>query len=369
MKESRVCSVCGASLKDEPFHDVGGRLLCDDCFCEHTVTCDNCGDRIMRNESEGDNVVTLCRHCYEYSYTHCADCNCLLHNDDARYEDDSDYAYCEDCYRRINSKSIKPYSYKPEPIFCGSGNLFLGVEIEIDRGGEFDENAEELEALANRFGVRIYCKHDGSLNDGFEIVSHPMTLDFHKSEMNWQEIFEKAVKMGYASHNTSTCGLHIHCSKNALGKDHEEREAAIGRIVFFVEKNWWELVKFSRRKPEHIDRWAARYETISSTAKETYKKAKDKHQSRYVAVNYTNETTVELRLFRGTLRYKTFLAALELVERICVLATKLSDKEFEEMSWSDFVIGIDENRYPELIQYLKEKRLFVNEVETEMEEM
>lgn len=69
MKESKVCSVCGASLKDEPFHDVGGRRLCDDCYCEHTVVCDCCGERIMRNEAEGDNMVTLCRHCYEYNYT------------------------------------------------------------------------------------------------------------------------------------------------------------------------------------------------------------------------------------------------------------------------------------------------------------
>lgn len=36
------------------------------------------------------------------------------------------------------------------------------------------------------------------------------------------------------------------------------------------------------------------------------------------------------------------------------------------MSWSEFVSSIEE---PELIQYLKERRLYINEVVTESEEM
>lgn len=368
MKESRVCSVCGTSLKDEPFHDVGGRLLCDDCFCEHTVTCDNCGDRIMRNESEGDNMVTLCRHCYEYSYTHCEDCNCLLHNDDARYEDDSDYAYCEDCYQKLQEKAIKNYNFKPEPIFFGSGNLFYGVELEVDKGGEYEENAQILLNIANKNEERIYCKHDGSLNDGFEIVSHPMSLDYHINNMNWLEILEKATDMNYCSHNTSTCGLHIHCSRSAFGADYDEQERAIGRLVFFFERHWGEMVKLSRRTADNLEHWASRYATISSTTEETYKKAKNKHMGRYVAVNLQNYNTIEIRLFRGSLRYKTFISALQLVDEICRCAINLSDEEIEDMSWSDFVLKIPQEK-SELVEYLKSKNLYMNEPVQESEEI
>lgn len=367
MKESNVCSVCGASLQDEPIHDVGGRILCDDCFCEHTVVCDNCGDRIMRNEAEGDNMVTLCRYCYEYNYTRCEECGCLVNNDDARYDDDSDYPYCEDCYRRMNAKSIKSYSYKPEPIFHGSGNLFMGVELEIDHGGEYDENAEKLEDIANARQERIYCKHDGSIDDGFEIVSHPMSLDYHKNEMNWHEVFEKAVRMGYLSHNTSTCGLHVHVNKTALGKDYEAQEAVIARIVHFFELHWNELVRFSRRNEANLQRWASRY-GISDNARDTYKKAKDKHMGRYVAVNLENYSTVEFRMWRGTLRYETFIATLQLVHEICRFAISLTDKEVETMTWSEFVIRINPE-YTELISYLKSKRLYVNELEEETKEV
>ncbi len=365
MKENNlICSECGAVLKEENAHTFDGQVMCEHCFNELTTTCDNCGERIWRDNAEGDSNYTLCSHCYEYCYTTCEDCGRLIHNEDAYYEDGEDYPYCYDCFEKLNNNAIKPYGYKPEPIFYGSGNLFYGVELEIDKGGEFDENAEKLLDIANYNNEKIYCKHDGSINDGFEIVSHPMTLEYHTNDMNWLDVFEKAVEMEYCSHNTQTCGLHIHVNRSAFGKDTETQEAAIGRVVYFVEHHWNELVKFSRRNPENLNRWAARYATISDTAQETYKKAKDKRMGRYVAVNLENYNTIEFRLFRGTLRYKTFLATLQLVDEICYFAINMTDKEMEEMSWSDFVMRILPKK-AELIEYLKEKRLYVNDETTE----
>ena len=182
--------------------------------------------------------------------------------------------------------------------------------------------------------------------------------------MNWRSVFEKTIEMDYRSHNTSTCGLHVHVSRSAFGKSYDEQELAIGRVVFFVEKHWNELVKFSRRTMDNLNHWAARYATISNTTEETYKKAKDKRLGRYVAVNIENYNTIEFRLFRGTLRYKTFIATLQLVDEICYCAINMTDKEIEDMSWLDFVSRIPPKK-AELIEYLKEKRLYVNEVVTE----
>jgi len=47
------------------------------------------------------------------------------------------------------------------------------------------------EGEACYFAGNAYCKHDGSLNDGFEIVTHPMTLDYHLHRMPWEELLEK----------------------------------------------------------------------------------------------------------------------------------------------------------------------------------
>ena len=98
------------------------------------------------------------------------------------------------------------------------------------------------------------------------------------------------------------------------------------------------------------------------------KKAKDKRMGRYVAVNLENGSTIEFRLFRGTLCYKTFIATLQLVDEICYWAINLTDKEMEELSWSEFVSKILPKKV-ELIEYLKSKRLYVNEAVTESEEM
>ena len=52
------------------------------------------------------------------------------------------------------------------------------------------------------------------------------------------------------------------------------------------------------------------------------------------------------------------IATLQLVDRICDVAIFLSDEELKAMSWTTFVSGC---QAPELMQYLKERRLYVNE--------
>ena len=105
---------------------------------------------------------------------------------------------------------------------------------------------------------------NGSLNDDMEIVSHPMTLDYHTHEMNWEAVMKDAIRLGYRSHQTSTCGLHIHVNRTSLGEPHEEQEEVISRILYFVEHHWNELLKISRRSEATMNRWAARYGYESS---------------------------------------------------------------------------------------------------------
>ena len=82
-------------------------------------------------------------------------------------------------------------------------------------------------------------------------------------------------------------------------------------------------------------------------------------------INLQHDNTIEFRLFRGTLKYNTFIATLQMVNKICDVAISMSESEIDEMSWSEFVGKITEK---ELIQYLKERKLYVNdEVNTEEE--
>ena len=167
----------------------------------------------------------------------------------------------------------------------------------------------------------------------------------------------KAVYLGYRSHQTSTCGLHIHVNRDSLGDDRDEQEEVISRILYFVEHHWNELLKFSRRTESQIARWAARY-GIKDNPKATLDNAKKNCSGRYSCVNLTNYNTIEFRIFRGTLKYNTLAATLQLVNKICDLAINLTDKELTQLNWCDFVSSVEE---PELITYLKERRLYVNE--------
>ncbi len=239
------------------------------------------------------------------------------------------------------------------------------MELEIDGAGESCDNAEAILDLCSFPHELIYCKHDGSLEDGFEIVTHPMTLDFHCAEMPWETVYRKSVELGYCSHLASTCGLHIHVNRTAFGETEYEQDECISRILYFFEKHWSELLKCSRRTERQLARWAARYGYKENPVDilEHAKKCCD--SSRYTCVNLTNNDTIEFRIFRGTLKVNTIIATLQMVNRICDLAIFSSDEEVKRLSWSEFVSRADE---PELIRYLKERRLYINEeIESEVE--
>lgn len=251
---------------------------------------------------------------------------------------------------------------RPDPIFYGKGLRHFGVELEIDSGGQDSGKASKLLAAANDHDPHLYIKTDGSLDDGLELVTYPMTLDYHLHQMPWEAVLQTARSLGYYSHRAGTCGLHVHISRTAFGITEQEQEASIARLVYFVEHFWTELLRFSRRTPRQVERWAARY-GAKLTPEDTKKHLKNLHSNRYMAVNLTNTHTVEIRIFRGTLKLNTLLATLQFVNHLCDLAVCCDDAEVERLSWHDFIRTV---REPELIQYLKERDLYVNEpVESE----
>ena len=359
MKEMRACCVCGNLHPVEELTEFDDSYLCADCLRAETTRCQQCGERIWLDDNAGDENTPLCQRCYDRYYTTCEDCGRVIHQDDAYYEsDDDDEARCYHCHcRHADQRTIHDYYYKPEPEFHGEGNRWFGVELEIDDAGEINANAAKIESVANCGDERIYCKHDGSLNEGFEIVTHPMTLEYHMNQMPWAEILDEAKRMGYRSHQCGTCGLHVHVNRTAFGETEKEQDEVIARILYFFEKHWEELLKFSRRTHKQLKQWANRY-GLKEHPQEILKHAKG-DQERYTCVNLTNYHTIEFRMFRGTLKLNTLLATLQLLDRICDVALYFTDEEIKNMSWTTFVAGCA--HLPELVQYLKERRLYVNE--------
>jgi hypothetical protein len=354
-------------MEDFPAGDVvcvDDQDLCPECSEELTGICSCCGERIWTENNAGDSNIFLCQHCHDNHYTTCEECGAVIRFNDAYRVDDDDYEYCYGCYNSHQSKRrlIHEYSYKPDPEFYPIYNpheLFLGIELEIE-GGEDAFNAGELLTIANRLDDHIYIKHDGSLNDGMELVSHPCTLDYHMKHVPWTGICRKAVEMGYTSHNAGTAGLHVHVSRSAFGSTYLEQEEIIARVLYFVEAHFNEMLRFSRRTASQLQKWAARY-GYKDHPKDILEHAKNSNLGRYTAINLQPYDTVEFRIYRGSLKYQTFIAALQITSEICRAALSMSDDEFRAMSWSEFVSGIDKEKYQELVEYLKIRRLYVNE--------
>jgi len=364
MKESKqkceACSICGEVFTDDKLTELDGKRLCSECLSRETIVCSHCGERIWSVDNQGTLNMPLCQECYDEHYTSCVECGRIIHREDARYENCGDEPLCYRCYEDSRGHDyIEDYYYKPEPIFYGSGKRFFGVELEVDCGGEIDDNAAAVMRVGNGNGLEhIYCKHDGSLEEGFEIVTHPMTLDYHLNEMPWKGVLTRLKTLSYLSHQAGTCGLHVHINRTSLGETYEDQEETIARILYFFEKHWEELLKFSRRTNSQLARWAARY-GYKDKPKEILDHAKNGGNSgRYSCVNLQNGHTVEFRIFRGTLKLNTIIATLQLVNRICDVAYSLSDEEIKDMSWTTFVSCCVE---PELIEYLKERRIYINE--------
>jgi len=62
------------------------------------------------------------------------------------------------------------------PKSCtGVHSILKAVSLKCKKDKD-DDNASKLKEIANSIHEHIYIKSDGSIDDGFEIVSHPMTL-------------------------------------------------------------------------------------------------------------------------------------------------------------------------------------------------
>ena len=349
MKETKrtfLCAHCGKEESLENGYMVGDDCLCPTCADELTCLCEHCGKRIYYRDNAGDDGTIFCSNCESHFLT-CEDCGCYIHESQAYYEsEDDDIPYCAACIRSVNqTRFIHDYSYKPYPVFYGEHTRYFGVELEIDSGGEYSENAEKILNVANVPFEHVYIKRDGSIENGMEIVSHPCSLEYHETALPWSDILEKALSLGYLSHRTSTCGLHVHVNRETFGETIEDQDLSIARLLFFVEKHWCNLLRFSRRTPAALERWASRY-GYHEQPQEVLKCAKKGCVGdRYRAINLSNTPTIEFRLFRGSLKLNTLIATLQL----------LSDDEIKELSWKGFVARCTK---PELIQYLKERNLY-----------
>ena len=102
---------------------------------------------------------------------------------------------------------VHDYSYKPRPVFHGTGPLFLGPEIEIETPYCAEEECAQI--AYSLLGSLGYLKNDARSDNGFEIVTHPMSYQWAMDNFPWQMLTELrdagCCSHGRARASTSTC--------------------------------------------------------------------------------------------------------------------------------------------------------------------
>ena len=335
-------------LEDSRGNDIS---YCQDCFDSYGFSCNDCGDNhLNRDRIETSRGNSICQSCYEDSYFSCESCNEVYHQD---YMCSNDYGcYCESCYREDeeeedNSNVIHGYHYKPRAVFhriAKEEKLYMGLEWEVDGGN--NDYAEDLIELSNSENL-FWLEHDSSLNNGFELVTHPCTLEYYMKQFPLEQISKGLIDNGFKSHNTDTCGLHIHVGKKLLTNTDQIK------MGLFVGFNSDKLKVLGRRDYNH-------YCHKKEIEKGNLQAAKYS-PSRYEAINFTNDNTVEFRFFKGTLKYSTILASIQFVHSLVKFCKGNGFPTIIKPCWNeycDFIRGKKE--YLTLITYLEFKGIMGN---------
>jgi hypothetical protein len=336
---------CGHYEDENNTHDVRRDTWCDSCFSDDAVYCEDNDEYWPRDDayySENDD-------CY---YTYDRD------NDDEDSDDDD------------SDNPIMSYSTNVLNVLdCNSGirsshfgEFTMGIELEMTSGD--DDSNSAAESVRSRLGTS-YCiiKHDGSLpHNGFEVVTAPHGLATHIENFKAWDI-----NPTYRAWNTGKCGMHVHIDSRAF------TQLTLGKFLMFINSNGNVdfIRKIAGRHPSVDDQarsyCAAEHQSILVNPKQA---VKNKSGERYRMVNMCNlggrealrlglsmdnsyngkYNTVELRIFRASLKKERLLAQIEFTHAAVMFCRVASWRDLNGASfikWLRTVVG----QYPALTKW------------------
>jgi hypothetical protein len=312
----------------------------------------------------------------------CTNCHEQLSEDNSDQDEDSEYGV----------RGVHDYGFRPTPVFfnweADTGTFtdsrrpylselgkqgvrspasadginyvqvpYFGIELEMTRnesGARSIQSAADL--VNNSCGSFAYLKWDGSVDNGFELVTHPQTLEAFQNRNELWDTLTTLRREGWRSWNShSSCGLHIHLNNSSF--------ASYGhamRFLMFVYKNREPLVRFAGRDSHYarfaIDEFVQRqyHDGWNDDGSPIYRngtigdvvKKKQVNDNRYLAVNCRNTHTYELRFFRGNLNPKAVLACIEFVACLHEYTQNLTSHDClvnRALTWRPFLAFVRRN--------------------------
>lgn len=375
--EKVTCAHCDKELDSENAKfDCLGNAYCEDCASEVFTVCSECGKELDKNS--GDFVLfndkAYCKGCFDKKFATCEECG-EIHEKSKMYKlhngyvckscfDENKYVQCDGCgeyhlksevneyngiklcnnclLEKVNG-TIKGYHHYGDWRIKRTDNdgiyqsIPMGFELEVERTRNVNDSmSNDMAAYIaiSKSNQLVVCEHDGSLDNGFEIISHPMTMKYLRTKGSPKiKAMLQFLKDSKFTGDRDTSGFHIHVSRDELKTAQRSQEEVIDNIALILETFKDEIMKFARRSSNGYCKFLT---DRSSPVTLSYVKQRKREVDgqRYLVLNETNSNTIEFRIFQSTLDFNTFMATFELVNNIVNIA---KHKDIDGLKWKDIV--------------------------------
>jgi hypothetical protein len=277
----------------------------------------------------------------------------------------------------VNSYHSADHDYLEFRKLAHENTVFMGIELELEAINTAENPklyaAAELYDALNMDGDLFYMEEDGSLSNGFEVISHPVTYQYLRKNVNLREIFSKIQNLDLDSRDSNghaVAGLHIHLNRDAADT------LTWNKVGLFTQVCQKQLIKFARREKSRVDRWAqfdrpidSKYRALGlgKALKNTnYDNATPNHRhgSRYKSMNTSTRDgkTYEFRFFSSTVDYKEFVATLQYVNAVIQFCQLRGAAYFithpSSKLWKDFIEYCSKSEYVFLANYLTTNKVY-----------
>ncbi len=243
--------------------------------------------------------------------------------------------------------------------------LLMGLELEMECKREVarEEVAVKLMKLLSHYtnetsdgrpSKKRYAalEGDGSISYGFEMVTAYTGLDVHEKMLS--RLKPQPFKGTLKSHDTTTCGLHVHIDRENITPLHADKlslfinSKANRDLVLAVARRYGDgagyakivdKTKGGKHMGLHMKAVRGRLGKLSvADARKVYHAAiMQPNSDRYQAVNFTPTRTIEYRLYRGTMRFETIMSCLEFTRASWLFTREASREDLTTAKFLEFI--------------------------------
>ena len=298
-------------------------------------------------EHSGNDIV-ICDKCFSRIFYYCTNCYNLVFKGEL----------CKCSHDRVlnhDNKAIVFHKYNGRVEYS---KLRLGLEIESMFRGPYKKKLDALEKFTEVLGPNL-CKfkHDGSLSDchninkGVEFVTMPFYFEhFKEMSKKWERAFNGFRDMGGHSFDDTRTGCHIHISRDAFISYKHLYNFYIG-----ITKNPRFTARIAKRSMNEYCETPAGKAGIGFKGlyRYAYESISHKAGSRYQMVNLQNKNTVEVRVYKGNIKWSTVMSYVEHMYSMFEYSLYITQqkKDFTVEEYRQFVID-NKGKYPELVKVI-----------------